>query len=820
MNRIQIRLHEDFLFRKIDGFFDGSVYEGVDLAAVSLPEGDEWKRVSVPHDWAIGHDFHEDNDCSYNTILADGITQKIKHSGRTGALPTVGTGFYRRYLDIPKEYSGKRIELVFDGIMWQSEIYVGGKLVHNNHFGYRSFSVDITDYVVFGEQNLLAVKAMVFEDCSRWYSGGGIFRNVYMLVKAPDAIAYCGVRTKLTEVSADEAHLSVDIETVGTPDLFELALYAPDGSSALVGRGTILDNLGKYEKKIDSPVLWSPEKPSLYSLRITVFKNGKKTDTQEVKLGFRSIRLDPNEGLFLNGKRTKIKGVCLHHDLGAFGAALNNAALERQLTLMREMGANAIRTSHNPPAPELLELCDKMGLLVIDEFFDEWKLPKVKNGYAAYFDKHAEEDVISIIRRDMNHPCIFLWSIGNEIDEQREKEGAAVAAFLSNICHREDPTRLVTAGLNLDMKAEENGFFDVLDVIGLNYKPHHYALFHEKYPNKIFYGSETASCCSVRGDFFLPAVIDIPQKARPDLSLSDYSLGAPNWAYYAERELLEQKNDPYIFGEFVWTGFDYLGEPTPYYSEWPARSSYFGIVDTAGLPKSRYFLYKSMWSSKRVLHILPHWNFEGHEGESIPVHIMTSYDRVELFLNGRSLGIRQKSDRIPEYNGERVLYSMEDIQCCRIVYENVPYEAGELTAVALGENGAELDRICVKTAGKPYAIRLSPERQRLKADGESACFIRAFVVDKNGTLCPRATHSLRFTVEGAGRLYATDNGDPRDTTGYFSPERKALGGALVAVVLPDKIGGSITVRAAADGLSSGECSLFAEPMPTAFHNIQ
>ncbi len=820
MNRIQTRLHEDFRFHKIAGFFEQSVREGIDLAS---PEYDDsaWQVVSVPHDWAIGHDFHEDNDCSVNSVLADGITKSIKHSGRTGALPTVGTGFYRKWLDIPADYEGRRLELVFDGIMWQSEIYVNGSLVYKNHFGYRSFSVDITDFVKVGEKNLLAVKAMVYEDCSRWYSGAGIFRNVYLLAKAPDALAYCGIRTKLGEVTADLARFSVELDTVGAPDLFELELCAPSGSSVLAGRGAFLGGKGKYDAKIESPTLWSIEKPSLYTLRITTFKDGKKTDTEHVKLGFRSLRFDPDEGFFLNEKNVKVKGVCLHHDLGVFGAAVNRVALERQLTLMREMGANAIRTSHNPPAPELLELCDKMGLLVIDEFFDEWKIPKVKNGYASYFEAHAEEDVVSVIHRDMNHPCVFLWSIGNEIEEQRRADGAQVAKFLSDICHREDPTRLVTAGLSYDMQAEENGFFDAIDVIGLNYKPHHYELFHKKYPSKIFYGSETASCCSMRGEFFLPAVIDVPQKKREDLSLSDYSLGAPNWAYYAERELLEQKKDPYIFGEFVWTGFDYLGEPTPYYSEWPARSSYFGIFDTAGLPKSRYFLYKSMWSKKRVLHILPHRNFEGHEGENIPVHILTSYDRVELFLNGRSLGIREKNPTIPDFLGERVLYNMEDVRCCRIIYDDVRYEPGELTVVALREDGTELDRLCVKTAGKPYAVRLAPERQRFTASDENACFVRAFVVDKNGTLCPTATHSLHFTVTGAGRLYATDNGDPRDTAGYFSADRHALGGACVAVVLPTvPEGGPIKIRATSDGLVDGEAELFAEMSTTVVQNMQ
>ena len=798
------RLHEGFRFMKLD-------WE--DTTDLSTPDLDDstWETVDVPHDWAIGHDFLEDNDASHMEIDADGITKPIRHTGRTGALPHIGCGWYRLPLDLPAENKGKRLELILDGVMWESEVYFNGQLVGRNHFGYRSYAVDLTPYAKFGTRNLLAIRAVVKPDCSRWYPGAGIYRNAYLVTKAEDSIAYCGIRTWIRDVSRESATLTVNVSTEGCADSFEIELCSPDGANVLSGRGMIVGKTGVYTAKIDSPELWSLTKRNLYTLRVKTFVSGKKTDSDCVRIGFRDCRFDPQKGFFLNGEALKFKGVCNHHDLGVFGAAINLSALRRQLTVMQEMGVNAIRTSHNPPAPELLDLCDEMGFLVIDEFFDEWRIPKVSNGYAQYFDEHAETDTAAIIRRDINHPSVVMWSLGNEIGEIGEPDGWQVEKLLNDVCHREDPTRPTTAGLNRPLVAEKNGLFEHIDVVGLNYFPHHYKALHEKYPDKVFYGSETASCISTRGEYRLPAVVEMPTKPNEELTVSDYALSSTSWSYHPDREFVAQEDVPSNLGEFVWTGFDYLGEPTPYYSQWPARSSYFGIVDTAGLPKSRFYQYKSQWSDKKVLFVMPHWNFEGREGETVPVHIFTNYDRVELFVNGQSMGVKEKSREVADYGPNRIIEGNPDIARCRIVYEDVVYAPGELVAVALGENGEELARTRVKTAGEPYTIKLVPERKTITADGEDACFVRAYVVDRYGYVCPTASNRIHFRAEGAGTLYATDNGDPRETDGYFRPDKKVLNGACVAVIKSIKgRTGTVDLYADAEGLVSCAATVFAK----------
>lgn len=802
--RIIERLHEGFRFLKLDW------EDTTDLSSPDLDDG-AWETVTVPHDWGIGHDFEEDHDAFYQDTVIDGITKPVRHTGDTGALPHVGCGWYRLPISIPEESRGRRIELILDGVMWESEIYVNGELAGKNHFGYLSYAVDLTPYIKFGEKNLLAIRAVVKPNCSRWYPGAGIYRNAYLVTKSEASIAYCGIRTWIRDVSEESATLTVNLSTDGCADSFEIELCAPDGSAVLSGRGMIVGKTGVYTARVESPELWSLERRNLYTLRVKIFSEGKRTDADSVKIGFRDCRFDAAEGFFLNGKHLKFKGVCNHHDLGVFGAAINLSALRRQLTILQDIGVNAIRTSHNPPAPELLSLCDEMGFLVMDEFFDEWKNPKVANGYAKYFDEHAEADVASIIHRDINHPSIVMWSIGNEMVEIRRPDGVEVAKLLCEVCHREDPTRPTTAGLNHPTTAEPNGFFDALDVIGLNYTPHLYKMFHDKYPDKAFFGSETVSCLSTRGEYRLPAVVEMPAKPNSDLTVSDYALASTSWSYHPDREFVAQEDVSSNLGEFVWTGFDYLGEPTPYHAEWPARSSFFGIVDTAGLPKSRFYQYKSQWSDKKVLFVMPHWNFEGREGEKVPVHIFTNYDRVELFVNGQSMGVKEKSREVRDYGTNRIIEGNPDIARCRIVYEDVIYAPGELVAVAIGENGEALARTRVKTAGEPYTVKLVPETKTITADGEDVCFVRAYVVDRYGYVCPTASNLIRFRAEGAGELYATDNGDPRDTNGFFRHEKKALNGALVAVIKSIKgQTGRIDLYADSEGLVSCAATVFAK----------
>lgn len=796
MERITKRLHDGFKFIKLP-------IEETEKN-LSAPELDDsaWESVTVPHDWATGHDFKKEYDITYRTITADGITKPIEQSGRSGALPTVGIGWYRLPLDIPAESKGKILELVFDGVMWECEVYVNGKPVGKNHFGYRSFSVYISNAVNYGGENLLAVKAILKYDCSRWYPGAGIYRNLCLVTKSADSVAYCGIKTQIdTAADGSSADIELTVDTCGNPDSFKFELVDREGNVALSGEGREVCNV-----KLDRPHLWTLEKPYLYTLKVYTFKNGEVTDSDTVRIGFRNCKFTPDKGFFLNGKPTKIHGVCMHHDMGVFGAAINYSVLKRQITIMHEMGVNSIRTSHNPPAPELLDICDEMGILVMDELFDEWKLPKVENGYAQYFEEHAESDAVAVIRRDINHPSVFIWSIGNEVEEQKKSDGAQIAQWLTDICHREDRTRPTTSGFNFYPHAEENGLYDAVDLVGLNYKPHLYQKLHEKYPDKIFYGSETESCISTRGEYKFPVVVETNAPQREDITVSDYGLSSPPWAYYADREFIAQR-DEFVFGEYVWTGFDYMGEPTPYYREWPARSSFFGIVDLSGLPKSRYWQYMAEWTDKDVLFVMPHWNLEGHEGEEIPVHIITNYDKAELIVNGKSYGIREKVKN-PEYKRyDRAITDRSIMNAYRIIFD-VPYEAGEIVAVAYDEKGKEAMRKTVKTAGKPYAVKLEAERTDISADGEDVCYVRAYILDKDGDFCPTASNVIKFSANGAGRIYGTDNGDPRETVGYFNPERKALNGACVAAVI-SKNGetGDVTLCAESLGLVSASVTI-------------
>lgn len=762
-------------------------------------EASDWETVRVPHDWAASGEFCIENDCSYSAVAADGVTRPIAHSGRTGGLPIVGTGVYRRTFFIGEEAKGKNLSLIFDGVMWESAVYINGEKVASCHFGYKSFSVDITPYIRYGAENLLAVTACVREDCSRWYPGAGIYRNVYLVEKSASHISYNGVWVRQLEATDSHASFLLTVDYAGDESLrFRAEILAPDGTvAASVEHGTYLGELSDIFT-IPSPELWDIDHPALYTARVELLdKDGKVLDETTVRFGARNVRFTPEEGCILNGRKIKLNGVCNHHDLGSLGAAVNVSALRRQLHLMREMGVNAIRTSHNPPAPELLDLCDELGFVVMDEFFDEWCIPKVKNGYAQYFRTHAAADVEEVIRRDRNHPSIILWSIGNEIGEQRTPEGWREAKLLSDVVHRIDPTRPTTAGFNHSDESFRHFLTHFVDVVGLNYKPHQYAKFHAEHPGMVLLGSETESCVSSRGVYHLPAEVEIPAPKRDDLTVSAYDLSAPGWAYYPERELAAQIDQPYVAGEFIWTGMDYLGEPTPYYSEWPSRSSYFGVVDLAGLPKNRFYAYRAAWTDQSVLHVFPHWNWEGMEGQTVPVHVYTSYPEAELFINGKSQGKRTFTDE-------------NDITRFRLMWNEVVYEPGEVKVVAYDKDGNPAAEKIVRTAGAPHHIVLTPERTKITADGEDLVYIHAAIVDKDGNLCPKADNRITFTVEGCGEILTTDAGDQRETESFARPDKKALAGLLVACVR--SIRGesrTITVHASADGLTGTSAEVTA-----------
>lgn len=749
-----------------------------------------WEEVRVPHDWAITGVFDEMNDPrEQHKVGADG--KKAMYTGTTGALPTVGEGVYRLWVDIPENKAKKRITLEFDGVMWQSTIYVNGKEMGGCHFGYKSFEVDITDAVCFGEKNLIAVHAAVYENCSRWYSGAGIFRNVRLVIKEKSHIAYNGVWVRQLSINKANAIFEISVETQGENLKKCVEIIDPQGETVATSEFSKECGIAK----IPCPVLWDVDNPALYTAVITLKdQNDTVLDGEEVKFGIRRSEFT-KDGYFLNGRRLKLNGACMHHDLGSLGAAVSVPAMRRQIELLKEMGVNSIRTSHNPPATEFLDLCDQMGILVMDEFFDEWVSPKVKSGYSNYFNEYAVKDLTDVIKRDRNHPSIIMWSIGNEIREQWESDGWRVAKLLSEAIKAADPTRPVTAGMDAYRMPVENNLVDYVDIVGLNYKPHFYKSWREEFPDMIILGSETESCVSTRGVYHFPAEVDIHAKQFEDLAVSEYELAAPGWAYYAERELAAQEDCPFVAGEYIWTGFDYLGEPTPYLDKWPSRSSYFGVIDLAGLPKNRFYLYKSVWTKETVLHLFPHWNWSGKEGEKVPVHVFTNLPKAELFVNGQSQGILRKD-------------STNEIDRFRMRWDNVVYAPGEIKVVGYDYNDKVVAEKVIKTADKPHHIVLECNRKAITADGDDLCYITASIVDKEGNLCADTDRRLTFSVSDNVEFLTTDAGDQRETESFYRPDKKTLGAKLVACVRSiEGQKGSFTVTCNGEGLEKGKISI-------------
>ena len=750
-----------------------------------------WETVSVPHDWAIAGPFDMDIDAQVVKVSEDGDKVKKLRTGRTGALPFIGTGWYRYDLGELTADKGRRYRIEFDGAMSHAEVYVNGELVGKQPYGYSSFAFDITEYIGPGQENILAVRLENKGESSRWYPGAGIYRNVRLVVLQPVHIAHWGTYVTTPEVGENTASVNIrtTVENTGYGNGCKLVttIIDPSGMEAAFSETPLPDgtDISTLEQTVslDNIRKWDIEDPAMYTVVSRIVSGDRILDEYETPFGIRTFGFDPDNGFSLNGRRVPLQGVCLHHDLGPLGAAVNRRAIERQLEIMKEMGCNAIRTSHNPPAPELLDLCDRMGFLVIDESFDEWKIGKNRNGYAGLFDEWAEKDLVSMIRRDRNHPSIILWSIGNEIKEQGYKDGVKVARFLTDICHREDPTRPVTAGLNKYADALANGFGEVLDVVGFNYKPFAYGDVHEKHPDYCIFGSETASTVSSRGKYHIPA-IETKHPFHPDFHCSSYDLEYPAWASTPDTEFKGQDDNSFVAGEFVWTGFDYLGEPTPYNETVSSRSSYFGIVDLAGMKKDRFYLYQSRWSGKPVLHLLPHWNWE--EGDTVPVHCYTSYDEVELFLNGRSLGKKDKTA-----SGKTSGY--------RIVWDGVKYEPGTLQALAYDKDGNIAAETSVRTAGEPYALELQADRTEIDADGKDISFIEVSVVDKDGTLCPDAAVPLEFEVSG-GDFLALCNGDPTSLESFYGKSMHTFSGKCMAVTGKSRKAGDITLKVRSAGL--------------------
>lgn len=758
-----------------------------------------WETVAVPHDWAIKGPFDGNNDLQKVQIVQNGEQEATMKAGRTGGLPFIGAGWYRRSFTVPQFAPGKRAVLLFDGAMSNAEIYVNGKKVGTWPYGYNSFSFDITDYLHAKGNNTLTVRLENFEQASRWYPGAGLYRNVHLIVTNDTHIPVWGTYLTTPAVTTDSAtvRLQTTIDrrkktavTIKTNLLDATGKVVASVSTPLPADSTIATQLFS----LAHPALWSPETPVIYKAVTQVYEGTQLKDAYETPFGIRSIEYKAGKGFLLNGIPRKFKGVCNHHDLGPLGAAINTAALRRQIRLLKDMGCDAIRTTHNMPAPELVQLCDEMGIMLMVESFDEWKAPKVKNGYSLYFDEWVEKDLVNMLHHYRNNPSNIMWSIGNEVPDQSSANGKDIARRLQDICHREDPTRPVTAGMDRFDDAINKGFAAVLDIPGFNYKPQRYPEAHSKLPQGFLMGTETASTVSSRGIYKFPVEF-AKNKMYDDNQSSSYDVEACSWSQVPDDEFVQQDDLDYAIGEFVWTGFDYLGEPTPYDSKWPSHSSYFGIFDLAGIPKDRFYLYRSKWNTQQAtLHLLPHWTWPGREGQVTPVFCYTSYPSAELFVNGKSMGRLSK-----DTSSHQSRY--------RLMWKDVVYQPGEIKVVAYDAAGKAVAEERVKTAGAPHHIQLEVDRSVLKADGKDLAYITASVVDVDGNLCPDAGNLLQFEVTGAGSFKAVANGDATSLEAFQEPRMKVFSGRLVFIVQAGEKAGKVNVVVKADKIRSASCGL-------------
>ncbi|GAB4333117.1 MAG: beta-galactosidase GalB [Bacteroidales bacterium] len=755
-----------------------------------------WEQVRIPHDWAIKGPFDEKNDKQIIRIIQNGEEVATLKRGRTGALPHIGVGWYRTTFFGPDSLSAKDCLIQSDGAMSQARVYVNGAEAGFWPYGYAYFYFDISKHLTPGQENVIAIRLENLPQSSRWYPGAGLYRKVRLIFRDRVSFELWGNRVSTLEIGESMARLLLRSKVPAKPGLeCEAEIYDPKGR--LIKRtksGNITEGAINQEVNIANPHLWAPESPQLYTARFVLSENGRECDSETIRFGIRTVSIAAGRGFELNGKPLFLKGVCLHHDLGPLGAAVNRAALRRQLLIMKEMGANAIRTAHNMPAPQQVELCDELGILVIAESFDEWQTPKMENGYHLWFDEWAVRDVRNLVRVLANHPSVVLWSAGNEVPDQWTPEGLETLRMLQETFHDEDPTRWVTVGMDQVKAVMENGFAAAIDVPGLNYRVHLYEAAYETFPQGFLLGSETASTVSSRGVYHLPAVSGFNVK-HPDLQCSSYDLEYCSWSNLPDVDFLAHERYPWLIGQFVWTGFDYLGEPTPYDAEWPARSSYFGICDLAGIPKDRYWLYRSVWNEEEpTLHILPHWNWENSNESYIPVFVYTNYPKAELFLNGKSLGIREKSDQS--------LFTRY-----RLIWEDVPWEPGVLQVVALDSAGNRMMADSVVTAGNPAAVKLEADRTLLSADGEDLAFITVTVTDQDGNPCPRADNLLEFYVSGAGSFEAVCNGDPTSLRPFHLPLMEAFSGKLVVIVRSGKTPGDIRLEVKGKGIKTETITL-------------
>lgn len=783
----------------------------------------QWQSVTVPHDWAIYGPFSIQNDKQVMAITQDGQKEAMEHAGRTGGLPFIGTGWYRLQFDAPSFTPGKRATLVIDGAMSHARVYVNGQEAGYWPYGYNSFFMDVTTYLKPGEKNTLAVRLENETESSRWYPGAGLYRNVHLIVNEDAHIPTWG--TQLTTPVVKKKFAKVNLKTrFILPAGKNIADYSiqtdiinRDGkkiSSDIRPGNKLDDSFFVQDFVIYNPSLWTPDTPALYSAVSKVYDSAnRQVDEYITRFGIRTIEVIPDKGFFLNGERIVFKGVCNHHDLGPLGGVANEAGIRRQIRILKDMGCNAIRTSHNMPAPELVRACDEMGMMLMPESFDEWKTAKLKNGYHKLFDEWAEKDLVNMIHQFRNSPSIMMWCIGNEVPDQwNGNNGPKLARYLQDICHREDPTRPVTQGMDAPDAVVNNNMAAVMDIAGFNYRPHKYQENYRKIPQQIILGSETASTLSSRGVYKFPVQRRSMAKY-PDHQASSYDVEHCGWSNLPEDDFIQHEDLPYCIGEFVWTGFDYLGEPTPYYSDWPSHSSLFGIIDLAGLPKDRYYLYRSHWNKEvETLHILPHWNWEGREGEVTPVFVYTNYPTAELFINGKSQGKRTKDMSVTINNSadSTSTANFKRQQRYRLMWMDTKYEPGTVKVVAYNEDGKAVAEREIRTAGRPYAIKLEADRSRIAADGKDLSFITVSVVDKEGNLCPLAENEISFKVKGAGTYRAGANGNPVSLESFQTPRMKVFSGMMTAIVESTGQPGKITLEATSRGLSKGILTIESE----------
>ena len=747
-----------------------------------------WTTVTVPHDWAIDGPFDKKWDLQVVAIKENGEDKATEHSGRSGALPWIGNGYYRRTLSIPA--GTERALLVFDGAMASPKVFINGQLAGRWEYGYNAFQVDITPFIHSDDNDdndyLLEVGLSNLEESNRWYPGGGIYRPVTLVTTGSDAFDQWGLCVRSFEYDGKtlvevQNRLATVCDKANNDFIMEFDILdaqgqlVATGSSGMTGAAEFKDIV-----TVKDPHLWSPETPYLYRVVARLMKDGKLLDEQQTKFGIRTIKFTREHGFQLNGQTRKFKGVCLHHDLGPLGAAINKTALIRQIKMMKAMGADAIRTSHNMPSTWQMEICDSLGMMVMAESFDAWSDAKVRNGYNRLWDDWWKRDITNLIRNHRNHPCIVMWSVGNEIPEQWKPEGAERFKRLVELCHRLDPTRPVTCGMDQPDGDIASGFAQVADVPGYNYRLHRYEETFPKLSQGFLLGSETASTVSSRSHYVFPDSCHA-SKAWTDGQCSGYDTECCWWSNLPDDDWHMQDDMPWTIGEFVWTGYDYLGEPTPYDNYWPSRSSYFGMVDLAGLPKDRYWLYRSHWNTtEHTIHLLPHWTWPGREGMVTPVYCYTDYPSAELFINGKSQGriTKDASMRLDRY---------------RLRWRDVRYQPGELKVVVYDDKGIKAGEKVVNTAGKPARLLLEPECNTLPADGTSLAYVTVSLVDKNGTLCPHADDQLTFSVSGAGSFKAVCNGDATSLESFTQPTMRLFHGQLVVVMQAGDKPGTITL---------------------------